>query len=631
MQKIDQKEHLQRLKKLNAILADIAVHANEQSQYRCPYKNRFDECTAGFGCRNKRPSKEPGKRPICAGDDKLDYRSAWETEVPDEPSNGAGSKNVKSMIHGEESKPLSVGKSIFDYADDLSVRVPTSCGRTGICHECVVHVASGKDALRPPTEEESFLRGDYRLACQAIVERTDQDIEFDLLRRNPQILTSGREKQIELDPVVKRDGESVVYHGEVVDRYRGSIHGIAIDVGTTTVAAELVDLETGQSRYLAAFENPQRFGGSDVMNRISYDGGKFHGELHNAIISGLNYEIDQMCRELEVKRHTIYEVVVVGNSTMRELFFGLDVQSSGQKPYKSLIEHEYLAGKRDSTSLTVGGRSLRLRISPKAKIYGAPLVASHVGADVAADLAAIDADKQDGVFMLVDVGTNTEVILGVNGRLVAASCPAGPAFEGGGVTFGITACDGAIESARWVDGRFECGVIGDATPVGICGSGLIDLMAELRRAEILSPKGRFADKANEIPVIEEQGITISRKDIGELGQAKAANYCGQYILMRQMGIGPNDIDRLYLAGGFANYVDVESAVEIGFLAPVRRDRIFKVGNAALKGAKELLISSDRRATVESLVKRIEHVELETTSDFFEIFVDGCQIKPMETG
>ena len=144
--------------------------------------------------------------------------------------------------------------------------------------------------------------------------------------------------------MVAREGDNVCYDGEVIDRYHGKMYGLAVDLGTTTVVAELVDLETGESVYLASFENPQRFGGSDIMHRISYDSGPFRGELHKSIVNTLNHQLKAMCRELGFPRHRIYEIVVVGNSTMRELFFGLDVQSIGQRPYKSQIEHEYLAG-----------------------------------------------------------------------------------------------------------------------------------------------------------------------------------------------------------------------------------------------------------------------------------------------
>ena len=531
------------------------------------------------------------------------------------------------IAHGGQSLPLVAGKTVFDYADDLAVRVPTSCGRTGLCHECIVEVKSGQSSLCATTEAEAFLRGDYRLACQAVIERSDEDIEFSLLRSNPKVLSARPPKDLSLDPIVRREGENVLYGNDVINKYRGRMYGVAVDLGTTTVVAELVDLETGESVYLASFENPQRFGGSDVMHRISYDSGPFHGELHKAVINTLNQELRAMCRQLDFRRQQIYEIVIVGNSTMREIFFDLDVKSIGERPYKSSIENEYLAGDRETTALVEDARKLRLWAHPKAKVYAAPLIASHVGGDMAADLVAIDLDARSESVMVVDIGTNTEVVIAHEGRLMAASCPAGPAFEGGGIRYGMAAVDGAIETLR-MNRAAEYEVIGGGAPRGLCGSGLIDLIAELRRAGRMSPKGVFSDKSQEIAIVPKSGITFSREDASNLAQAKAANYCGQLIVMRKLGLQPGDINKLYLAGGFANYVNVTHAIEIGFLASVPEDRVEKVGNAALQGAKELLLSKSKRAAIDDLVKNIEHVELETTPDFFEVFVEGCQFKPM---
>jgi len=357
------------------------------------------------------------------------------------------------ISHDERQRELVAGRTLFDYADELEMQVPTSCGRTGTCHECVVEVKEGMEALCPRQDSESFLRENYRLACQAIVENAELDLRFAPLRRKPKILVTTSEKPFEHDPVVKREGHRVNYDGEVIDTYRGHVYGLAVDVGTTTVVAELVDLEQGRSMCVSSFENPQRFGGSDVMHRISYDGGAFHGELHKAIINALNHEIQEMCRRLGFSRHEIYEIVVAGNSTMRDLFFDLDVQSIGQRPYKSRIEQEYLENQRSTTSLLEDARSLGLRVNSKASVFGMPLVSSHVGADTAADLVAIDMDSQRDVIMLVDVGTNTEVVVGHAGAMLTASCPAGPAFEGGLIKYGMPGCDGAIESMRWSDSQ----------------------------------------------------------------------------------------------------------------------------------------------------------------------------------
>jgi uncharacterized 2Fe-2S/4Fe-4S cluster protein (DUF4445 family) len=190
--------------------------------------------------------------------------------------------------------------------------------------------------------------------------------------------------------------------------------------------------------------------------------------------------------------------------------------------------------------------------------------------------------------------------------------------------------EGAIESMRWGGDAWQYTTIAGATPEGLCGSGLIDLLAELRRHDLMTPKGVFADKKRQLELVPERGITFSRLDASNLAQAKAANYCGQYIVLRALGLDPGHVETLYLAGGFANYVDTQAAVDIGFLAAVPQERIAKVGNAAVQGAREVLLSYGKRTRIEALVKRVEHIELETTADFFELFVEGCQFKPMPT-
>ena len=602
------------------------------------------------------------------------------------------------LIHNQTSLPLEAGKSLFDYADDLAVRVPTSCGRTGECHECIVEVRRGMDALDPLTDSENFLRENYRLACQATVVDIEADIEFNILRRQPRILTESIARDdIDLDPLTVRENDQIIFKGPsgpsmgpiTVDRYRGRILGIAADIGTTTVAMNLVDLESGDILYTASFENPQRFGGSDVMNRISYETGNFRGELQAVLVSSINYEIGEMVRALKIRRRQIVEFVAVGNTTMRDMLFGIDVEPIGTRPYKSHIELDYLERKRDGTALNVAAHELGIRINPNANVYSGPLIASHIGSDVAADLLTIGIDEEDELVMLVDIGTNTEIIAGNRHQLHAASCPAGPAFEGGNVTYAMPGYDGAVERVTIPSplrsegdaderseiagdargGRVDRGLsisngipkangnipspagrerarvrarggadgsastttpllktIGNTNPIGICGSGLIDLLAELRRHDIMNELGNFNDGSNEFTFHHENRLTLSRADISALAQAKAANYCGQNIVLETVGTSPNDYTRLYLAGGFANYINIQNAIDIGFIPNIDLQRITKVGNASLRGATIMLTNATKRQTIEHLAKTINHIELETNPNFFDHFVEGCQFK-----
>ena len=543
---------------------------------------------------------------------------------------------MSTVSHGAETRPVVVGETIFDHADKLEVEVPTSCLRKGECHECVVEITEGMGGLTERTETERFLRGDFRLACQARVVRDDLPIRFAPLRRRPRILESSllrARTSGDFHPAVTRVGDEVRYGDAVLDRYRGAICGLAVDLGTTTVVVELVDLETGISLGVAGFENPQGFGGSDVMNRISYEARPgVGGELQNAAVAAINQGVRDLARRAGRRAPHVYEIVVAANSTMRDILFGLSVQSIGQKPYKSLTEYDYLAGRRPHMALLTDSRTLGLRANRNAKVYGIPLVASHVGADAVACLETVRLGEGGRTEMLVDMGTNTEVILSHQGRMWAASCPAGPAFEGGLVSYGMRAYDGAIESIRLSANGAATSyeTIGGVPAVGICGSGLVDLLADLRRHGLMTERGAFANdrKRFSMDVVPDRGITFSREDISNLAQAKAANHCGQLIVMRTAGVQPAEIERLYLAGGFATYLDVGAAIEIGLMAPVAAERVVKVGNAAVEGARALLLSEEKRRRAEEVTKWVTHIELETTPDFFDIFVEGCQFKPM---
>ena len=536
---------------------------------------------------------------------------------------------MPEIIHGIERRPLTTGKSLFDYADEVSIAVPQSCGRSGRCRECVVEIRQGGDALSPRTEAEEYLPETFRLACQAEIESVDHDVEFAIIRRRMHILEEAGEAITEVDPVVTVSDGAVLYDGITLDLRREHVLGLAVDVGTTTVVFRLIDLISGRVVSGGAFENPQRFGGSDVMSRITYERGH-PGTLRKALRRALNAGLKEVYREQGIDRHEVYEAMIVANSTMRDLFFDLDVKPIGEMPYKSVTELAMLRGETDSTWVTRRAYELGLLINPKARVVGAPLIASHVGGDVAADLVATDFGSQTGTSLLIDIGTNTEIVVSDGEHIVAASSPAGPAFEGGLLRFGMPGADGAIEAVHISDDDFVYQVIGDFEPQGICGSGLVDILAELRRVDWMSPEGRFSHGGVDYTIAPSKGITFSRSDASQLAQAKASNASGQRILLRRLGLDAADVDRIFLAGGFANAIDVENAIAIGFLAQVRPERVERVGNAALRGATMLLLSRRQRDALSELIGRIEHVELETEPDFFDLFVDGCLFHPIPT-
>jgi uncharacterized 2Fe-2S/4Fe-4S cluster protein (DUF4445 family) len=539
---------------------------------------------------------------------------------------------VPDLVHGADRRPLVEGRSLFDEAEELAMVVPASCRRTGRCHECVVEVRAGADQLSPRTPAEGFLGPGYRLACQATVARTEADVEVAVLRRRLRIQLAPDDAGAlgTTDPLVTvADGRYRAADGADLGPSSGPPLGLALDVGTTTVVLELVALDTGSVLAVAAIENPQAFGGSDVITRISYDA-DVPGELRHALRRALDHELRGLYAAAGIERRRVVDAYVVGNPTMRDLLFGLDVGPLGRLPYRSVAETAVRTGAAPATTLVRAAHELGLRLSPRARVTGGPLVASHVGADAAADLVAVDAVERGGSFLLLDVGTNTEIIASDGRRVVAASSPAGPAFEGGGVRHGMPGADGAIERVRLEDGRFRLRTIGDAPAEGLCGSGLVDLLAELRRAGLMHPGGAFVDGSREVVVEPRRPVTLTRADVGHLAVAKAATAVGQRVLLRHLGLEPGDLDRVYLAGGFGNAIDVAAAIDIGLLVPVDEGRVVRAGNASIRGARALLVSRARRARLEALVRGIEHVELEAEPDFVELFTDGCRFEPIRT-
>ncbi len=543
----------------------------------------------------------------------------------------------------------SPGPTLFDLASELGIRVPTSCQKNGKCKECVIEVADGVDLLTPATPSESHLKPPFRLSCQTSLAADTGTVRCHTMRRGqmrierhalkipraprpalePHLASleeSSDPDQVPLDPAVTRDGDRILLDGVEIARSSAPIHGLAMDLGTTTIVVRLFNLETGEQIADASFENPQRFGGSDVMSRIRYDT-EHPGKLLRRAVAGY---ITHAIEEFPVAPSTIYEMVVVGNSTMRDIFFRQNVYSIGQTPYQSITEIEMAAGTRASTSLTETGRRCLLPIHPKARVYGAPIISGHVGADAAACMLAIGVAHEDRLVALMDIGTNTELIVGNRRRILAASCPAGPAFEGGAISCGMPALDGAIEDvAISEDGSFVLGVIGDAVPQGICGSGLIDALSELRRTERMNEMGRFTDDGDRVVLDAERDIYLHESDINELAQAKGANVAGLRTVFSHYGVSFDDIDVFYLAGGFGRHLEIEASKRIGLIPNLPDTRIVRIGNAAIEGASLALLSRTKRRELEDTVRRVEHCRLETHPEFFDFFVFGCQFVPVD--
>ena len=531
------------------------------------------------------------------------------------------------------------GTSVFDAAGALGVFVPTSCITQGKCKECMVEVVEGMEHLSPRTAAESHLRERFRLSCQARLlpgaPGVGRVVRCHTMRRGEMRIERRaldlpvRHGDVPLDPCVTRDGDRILLDGKAIERGGGPLYGLAADLGTTTVVLRLFDLETGEVVADSSFVNPQRFGGSDVMSRIHFDT-HHKGKLLQRTLAGyLTHAIE----EFPVPPQSIYEMVVAGNSTMRDLFFRLDVYSIGQNPYQSITELEVKRGEREETSLASTPKRLQLPIHPRARVYGLPIVSGHVGADAAACMLAVDLAREERLVAVMDIGTNTELIVGNKDRILAASCPAGPAFEGGKILCGMPGLPGAIEKVRILaDGSFANTVIGDGPAEGLCGSGLVDALAELLRTGRMNSLGRLEDGSSEV-VLDAGGetpIVLREADINELAQAKGANVAGLHAVFDRYGIRFEDLDVFYLAGGFGRNLGVASARRIGLIPNVDEVKILQVGNAAIEGTSIALLSRSKREELEQLVGRVEHCRLETHPDFFHYFVEGCQFRPVDS-
>jgi uncharacterized 2Fe-2S/4Fe-4S cluster protein (DUF4445 family) len=542
---------------------------------------------------------------------------------------------VTLTINGQ-SIQVTDGRSLFDYAEALGIEVPTSCRGQGKCKECMVEVLEGMNALSAIAEPERHLKGSFRLSCRTSVTAREGHVRCHTMRRGHMRIERHAfglplgNRELKLDPAVTRAGDRILIDGVEVERSTGPILGIAVDLGTTTVVLRLVDLESGELIADTSFENPQRFGGSEVMSRIAYDT-EHHGKLLMRTLAGY---MTRAIEKFPVDPRTIYEMVVVGNSTMRDLFFRQSVYSIGQNPYQSITEIEMIEGKRTTTSLIQTGLRSLLPVHPKARVYGGPVISGHVGADAAACMLAVDLAHEERLIAVMDIGTNTELIVGNKYRIVAASCPAGPAFEGGAIACGMPALDGAIEAVAINDDRtFRLGVIGDLPPEGICGSGLVDTLSELLRTGCMNDMGRFEDETHRITLhhgeAPDKDIFLLESDVNELAQAKGANVAGLHAVFSTYGIDFDDIEVFYLAGGFGRHLNIEASKRIGLVPSLTSSKIVQAGNTAIEGATIALLSKSKRQELEDLVKRVQHCRLETHPSFFNFFVEGCQFKPVE--
>ena len=594
------------------------------------------------------------------------------------------------------------GTTILKAAHAGGVDITATCGGRGRCTSCRVKFLTG--APPPPTIMDALQLGDdlvregYRLSCQCVLHEPVivqlapplEERAFQILGAGPGVhalgrvtLDSGVAKQVvkvnlpreehhqtsDLEQLLAAVGLTADDVGPAVvqglpqalrddpagvtvttfaagGRQRilavergdtaGMKFGLAIDVGTTSVVTTLIELESGEQLASVSSLNPQAVFGGDLMSRIAFaqfNPGNLR-KLHTRIIGLLNQHIEQICRESGVLAKWIYKVVIVGNTCMHHILLGIDPSHVGLAPYAPVMRHAVILAARD----------LFLKVAPEARVCLLPLVAGFVGADAVGVALATRIYESAEIRVAVDIGTNGEVILGSRDHLWACSAPAGPALEGAQIRHGMRGALGAIDRVR-VDDDVHVHTIGETDALGICGSGIIDLIAGLLDARVidwtgliqveardaLPPKlaARVVMRGEERQVIvlrpgeagARQEILLTQDDVRQVQLAKGAIAAGVAMLQHVAGVPAERVAELMLAGGFGNYLSIESALRIGLIPLLARERIRYVGNAASLGAQLCLVSEAERARADSVARRIEHVSLAAHPDFEQIFVD----------
>ena len=525
--------------------------------------------------------------------------------------------------------------------------------QTSICEDCVIHVpesslfASQHQILTETTGEKAEIVPAVRKVYVELSPPTLQDDAADLFRLEDRLGTVKASLSVirDLSRVLREGdfhGTAVVADHHLIGFEKGDTsercYGAAFDVGTTTVVGSLLDLRNGDEQAIASAMNPQVNFGDDVLSRIEFtsqSSANLH-QLQRAILGTISQLIDEMCGKAGISRQDIYELTFSGNTTMEHLLCGIDVVPLGQVPFTPA----------HARALALSAEELNIDVHSHAAAYVFPIIGGFVGGDTVACMLTTRIAPDDGATMLVDIGTNGEIVLACNDEIYAASTAAGPAFEGARISCGMRATSGAIDKIVMND-DLSCSVIGNVPAVGLCGSSLVDLCSHLLTAGIISTTGRLLppdDLPDDLPQplrrrisvgdddqtqflvaddAPDRPVTLTQRDVRELQLACGAIRAGIRILLKQAGIEPRDLSRVLLAGGFASFIRRSHAQRIGLLpGEIDRERIRYVGNASLNGARWALLSTNARQRAEDYARRTRHIELSQDPDFQMQFADA---------
>jgi uncharacterized 2Fe-2S/4Fe-4S cluster protein (DUF4445 family) len=587
------------------------------------------------------------------------------------------------------------GTPVIEAAGRAGIALETPCGGQGTCGKCRVELTRGE--LEPTPGERKILSGEelasgIRLACQARIFRevVIHVPESSLFSSTQRILTVHDEEKTEVLPGVQKRyvelpsptlqdqtadaqrlerflEEDLSYEIELLRElpekfrqqdFKGTVvlagkrmiafekgdtttdcFGVAFDLGTTTMVGTLLDLCTGEERAMTTRLNPQAVYGDDVLSRINFarNSEKNLRTLQLQVVKEMNAMIQQLGKEAGAPPEQIYEVAVAGNTTMQHLFCGVNPSSLGEIPFVPAFTRGQM----------IEAREVGLKINPGGWVYVFPNIGGFVGGDTVSAILATGLDRTDEIKMIIDIGTNGEIVLGNKGHLMAASTAAGPAFEGARISQGMRATVGAIEKVVFED-AVKVNVIGNIPPVGLCGTALIDAAAEMLRLGIIEASGRLrssGELTGKIPekiaqrLVEEEGkidfilvpaeetknhrpILITQRDIRELQLAAGAIRAGTRILLKKYGLKEKKIGEVLIAGAFGNFIRRSNARRIGLLPDIPRERVRFVGNAASLGAKIALLNIKARERTEGIARKVKHTELAMDKNFQNEFAEA---------
>ena len=599
---------------------------------------------------------------------------------------GLGRVTVNFTPSGQEVR-VPPGVSVFDAASWNGLAIDSTCGGHGTCKKCKIQVLEGEVPVsrldvRAFTPEQ--LKDGWRLACVA---RANSNLKIDVppLATRPKAATVGVGRQVILRPGIKKryvelSEPSLHDQRTDIDRLRDAAgdlefeadlsvmrtlptvlrksdykvtavvvdekliavepgdtteqnYAVGIDLGTTTVVATLLDLVTGTPVAVKSMLNKQQPFGADVISRISATmmDPQAAGLMQKAALDTFNELISEVCAESEVDKNQIYATSIAGNATMVQLLLGVDPEPVGVAPFITAAQKWPIM-----TAQEIG-----IDILPGARCYLFPSFGAYVGGDIVAGVLATGMDRDKRTRLLIDVGTNCEIVLSNGDTMLSTAAPAGPAFEAASIACGMRAADGAVEVVQIKDGDLVMGVIGDATPIGLCGSGLVDAVYALHKAGLLDDSGRFVsdEEAQKIaPKIADRLVTreggdrvfmlyaddetpvyLSQRDVRELQFAKASIATGWRLLLEELNLKDEDVQQVLLAGSFGSYLSPTSAVGIGLVPKLPVMRIVSAGNVAGEGAKMVLLSDAERSGADALLEEVKYVELSDRSDFQEKF------------